>query len=104
MNKMLKPLAIAALSIAILTPAHAEIYTYACQVPDERGNVHLYSAKLDTGNRTITWRGKVFKNLKHLDGCKQKYQATSSDGHFAELCTATQGVATLEATFGGPHS
>jgi hypothetical protein len=85
----------AAIAAAITTVAHARVYNYGCQTTDERGNAQLFVAKLDTGKRTITWRGKVYKNLKELDSCKAEFEATASNGEVAHLCTATQGVADL---------
>jgi hypothetical protein len=77
---------------------YASIYPYICKTTDERGNTQMYTAKLDLGRNTITWRGKVFSNLEQMDGCKAAYRATSRDGSTAELCTATQGVADLVVT------
>jgi hypothetical protein len=102
MPRITKLLAIAAALIATLMPAiaHATVYNYGCRTTDERGNTQLYIAKLDTGKRTITWRGKVFKNLKQLDGCKAEFEATASNGNIVNLCTATQGVADLNVSSG----
>ena len=77
---------------------YASVYPYICKTTDERGNTQMYTAKLDLGRNTITWRGKVFSNLEQMDGCKAAYRATSRDGSTAELCTATQGVADLVVT------
>jgi hypothetical protein len=75
--------------------ACAEVYPYACKVKDDRGNTHLYAVVLDTGKRTITWNGQVFRNLKEVDDCKANYTARDRNGVEVELCIATQGVATL---------
>ena len=87
----------AALVVAITTSAVAETYNYACQVKDERDNVHLYAAKIDTKARTLTWRGTVFANLKGGDDCGAKYcfEATRRD-LTVTVHTATQGAATLQ--------
>jgi opacity protein-like surface antigen len=84
-----------AVSQSVVVAARTEVYPYICKTTDERGNTQMYTARLDLGRGTITWRGKVFGKLKELDGCKAAYRGTASDGSIAELCTATQGVADL---------
>jgi hypothetical protein len=81
-----------ALMATIATPAHAESYTYMCRVPNEHKS---YPLKIDVDKATLTWRGTTFRNLQHVDGCKYSWQATTSDGVMAEVCTATQGYADL---------
>jgi hypothetical protein len=98
--RLLKPLALAAVLIA--SPAMADTYTYACH---ERDSAHLYAAKIDSNKKTLTWRGSVYRNLKLVGGgdvdcAKDAYQATRRDGATAALCTATQGVATLQVLVG----
>jgi hypothetical protein len=104
---MTKLLTIAAVSIALIAPAaaYADTYTYACKVKDEAtSNVHLYSAKLDLGKHTITWRGHVYKNVKPVftsgDGkdCGKECFGNSKD---VSLDIATQGVATLSVIYPG---
>ena len=82
----------AALMAAIATSVYAESYTYMCRVPSDHKS---YPARLDIDNATLTWRGRTFRNLQEVEGCRVKYQATS-DGATAELCTATKGVADLK--------
>jgi hypothetical protein len=87
-----------ALMATIATSVHAESYTYMCWVPNDH---KVYPLRVNEDNRTLTWRGTIFQNLRAGDGCKYKYLATRN-GVTAELCTATQGVADLtigEATF-----
>jgi hypothetical protein len=96
-------LAIAAL-LACTTAAHARVYNYACNVPDEAtGNTRLHPLRIDTAKRTITWRGSTFKNLKEGnvggDCAKYCFQATRSNGDVAFISTATQGVANLMITY-----
>jgi hypothetical protein len=95
-------LAAAAVLLTATTIAHARVYNYGCQTTDVRGNTRLYTAKLDTSKRTITWRGRMYKNLKELDSCKAEFEATASNGDTVHLCTATQGVADLTVNFGQP--
>ena len=89
----------AALIVAITTSAVAKTYTYACQVKDERDNVHLYAAKIDTKAGTLTWRGSVYRlGPVTVDCAKYCFQATRRDGATAILSTATQGVASLQVS------
>jgi hypothetical protein len=95
----------AAIAFAMVVPANAKVYNYACHYPDD---FKLHAAKVDTAKKTITWKGFVYKNLKEvtttMDGgeCpKVCFQATGRDG-IAALNTATQGVASLSVSFGGP--
>jgi hypothetical protein len=93
-----------ATTVALVAPANAEVYTYACQVTGVEpnpNNTYLYSAKMDTTKNTITWRGTVYKNAKQIfkiDGedCP-KYCFGNSK---IMLSTATQGVATLSVAAG----
>ena len=84
-----------AVSQPVVVATRVEVFPYICKTTDERGNTQMYTARLDLGRGTITWRGKVFGKLKELNGCKAAYRGTASDGSTAELCTATQGVADL---------
>jgi hypothetical protein len=90
---------IAAVLAMTVNAATADVYAYACKVTDTATeNVHLYAAKLDTGKRTFTFRGVTYGNLRSNDtDCKMLFRATSRNGAI-ELCTATQGVATLTVT------
>ena len=99
-TKMTKTLlTAAALVVAITTSAVAKTYTYACQVKDERDNVHLYAAKIDTKAGTLTWRGSVYRlGPVTVDCAKYCFQATRRDGATAILSTATQGVASLQVS------
>jgi hypothetical protein len=85
-----------ALMATIATPAHAESYTYnyMCRVPNEHKS---YPLKIDDNEATLTWRGTTFRNLQgsFVDTCKYSWQATTSDGVMAKVCTATQGYADL---------
>jgi hypothetical protein len=86
---MKRIIAAAALMAAIATSVHAESYTYMCRVPSAHKS---YPVKVDIDNATLTWRGTTFRNLRQVEGCRAKYQATLN-GVTAELCTATQGAA-----------
>ncbi len=93
---MKKLLLAGATLLALSGQGYAGTYTYACQVVDAgTGNVHLYSAILDTNKQTITWRGTVYRNVKDVSGNIDE----CAKGCFAKgavrLSTATQGVATL---------
>jgi hypothetical protein len=100
-------LAAAALALALTTPAFAETYNYACQVDNTPPNngVHTYSAKIDTTAKTITWRGKVYRNLKtsgdadagtfFKDCAKYCFMATAPN-FVLSIQTATQGYASLQ--------
>jgi hypothetical protein len=93
---------IAALILGITAPALAETYNYACHEQDDG---HLYAAKLDTGNRTLTWRGSVYKNVRDISGANVNECAKEcfGDNNRIILRTATQGVATLQVLAGtGP--
>jgi hypothetical protein len=89
---MKKTVTILIACIMSLSVAHAETYTYMCRVPSDHKS---YPLKLDIDNATLTWRDKTFRNLKQVEGCRYKYQATRA-GMTAELCTATKGVADLK--------
>lgn len=86
-------IATAALMAVITTsPVYAEGYTYMCRVPSDHRS---YPVRVDIDNATLTWRGRTFRNLQEVEGCRVKWQATS-EGATAELCTATKGVADLK--------
>jgi hypothetical protein len=95
----LKILAIAAVLAATLTSAQAETYNYACQVTGAQPNplnAYLYSAKIDTAKKTVTWRGTVYTNAKRLDTVNGWDCAKWCFGNDKiAISTATQGVATL---------
>jgi hypothetical protein len=94
-TKMLKTMTAATLALSVLVaPAYARTYNYACQVKNEKGDATLYSAKLDTIKKTITWRGTVYKNIKATYGeaCEAK---ACFENEKIGLYTATQGAATL---------
>jgi hypothetical protein len=96
-------LSLTAAALLVSTAAHAgEVYNYACHRPDD---FKLYAAKLDLTNKTITWNGSVYRNLKSLtyDCAKACFQATNRNG-MVVLSTATQGVASLTVSGGGPGS
>jgi hypothetical protein len=83
------------------------VYTYACHRPDD---FKLYTAKVDTTKKTITWDGVTYRNLKQVtveaDGSecpKVCFRAKARSGDLS-LNTATQGVATLSVTYGKPGS
>jgi hypothetical protein len=94
---MKKLLTAVAIVLSIAAPAHADTFTYACKIEDGP-RVHLYSAVLDLTKHTITWRGKVYQNvkstLKDVDGedCAKDCFGNSKN---IQMSTATQGVATL---------
>jgi hypothetical protein len=96
---MKKLISATVVAIVVVLSAHAETYIYACHYQDDS---KLYSAKLDTAKKTITWRGSVYGNLKQVttDCAKECFQATRRDGATAVLSTATQGVASLTAMVG----
>jgi hypothetical protein len=84
---------------ALMVPALAETYNYACQVKNEQtnNNTYLYSVLINTKAGTLTWRGSVYRLGPVTRECaKYCFQATRRDGATAFLDTATQGVATLE--------
>ena len=95
----LKSLAIVAALVAMLTPAQAETYNYACQITGVQpnpANTYFYSAKIDTTKKTITWRGAVYTNAKRLDAINGEDCAKWCFGNDKiAISTATQGVATL---------
>src|SRR5690242_15308001 len=101
MNKLFQ-IACLTLSLIGVTPAIAgnTDYDYMCQVGHKS-----YPVMLDTGHDddcdgettscTITWRGKIFTNIKPGDqGCKAEYVGDGID-----LCAQTKGIAHL--TVGG---
>jgi hypothetical protein len=83
--------------LALCGQGYAETYTYACQVREAAtGNTHLYSAVLDLSKHTITWRGKVYRNVKEDVSGNPDTCAKECFGNAAvRLSTATQGVADL---------
>ena len=90
---------------AITTSAHAYTDTYMCRVPrDHRAYpVTLNSAAkfAADGKGTLTWRGTTFRNLRMVEGCAERYQATHN-GVTADICMSNRGGATLiigEASF-----
>jgi hypothetical protein len=107
MTKLLSILAIAALSIAMLAPACAETYNYACKVSGVEpnpNNTYLYSAKIDTAKNNITWRDTVYKNAKRMLKVNGAECAKWCFGNNRiALSTATQGVATLSVSVGTGH-
>jgi hypothetical protein len=90
-REQMKTILLAAALIATALPASAATYTYACKVNDGP-KTHLHSAALDLTKHTITWRGKVYRNVKQFN-CEAR--ACFGDGNRISLNTATQGVATL---------
>jgi hypothetical protein len=88
-----------AMTAALISAAQAGTYTYMC-----RDHHRAYRVTLDTGRNdecdgantscTITWRGTTFRDVKLGEGCRYRYLATQN-GVTADLCAATQGVATL---------
>ncbi|MBV9532764.1 MAG: hypothetical protein JO283_17305 [Bradyrhizobium sp.] len=95
----------AAVVAEITTSAHAYTDTYMCRVPgDQRG----YPVTLDSaakfaadGKGTLRWRGTTFRNLRMVEGCAERYQATHN-GVTADICMSNQGGAALtigEASF-----
>jgi len=104
-TKMLKTLTAAALALTMLVaPARAKIYNYACKVTGVEpnpNNTYLYSLKVNESKKTITWRGKVYRNIYS--------RGSDTDKECAKWCwsndqirveTATQGVATLSVAVG----
>ena len=97
-------LAVGAMLALLVSNAQAATFVYTCHYQDDS---KLYSAKLDTTKKTLTWRGSVCENLKDVtaqqgvDECaKQCFQAVRRDGATAALSTATQGVASLTVGVG----
>ena len=87
----------AAVLTVITTAAPAATYTYMCRVGHKSYPVQVTTPDEANGSMdggTITWRGKVFQNVKLGDGCRYNFVATR-DGVTVELCTATKGVASL---------
>src|SRR5262245_38769992 len=88
-----------ATTVALVGPAAAGTYTYMCRVDPKLHPVTIttpYEREDGSGlgGGTITWRGVTFRNVKWEDDCKAKFTATR-DGVTIELCTATQGSASL---------
>ena len=103
----MKTLLATALTVALLvTTAHAEVITYACKRLGGVDEYKVFEAKLDTTKKTLTWDGHTYRNVKETynggDGCaKACFRATDRHGSIS-LETATQGVASLTETYGGP--
>jgi hypothetical protein len=82
-----------------VTPAYAGTVNYACH-GDEA--LPLYSAKLDLGKHTLTWRGKTYRNIKRIYN-NTECSKDCFENDRVRLTTATDGIATLAITFGtGP--
>lgn len=87
-----------------LTPqskAETEIRTYMCTTSDHQSYpIVLNIIDNDEGEAidgTMTWRGKTFRDLKQVEGCRYRYLAKHDDS-FADLCTSAQGVSDLTIT------
>jgi len=82
--------------ISMLVTAQAGTYTYMCKVGSKSYPVTVTTpSNDDLEGGTITWRGRVFQDVKLGEGCRYNFLATAKDGTTAELCTATKGVADL---------
>lgn len=87
-----------ALALSV-TAARADTYTYACKVEDGP-RTHLYSAVLDTGKHTLTWRGKTYRHVVDISTKRECGKACFGSDEGAMLDIATQGVATLTISYG----
>jgi hypothetical protein len=81
--------------------AGAITYTYICKDHHKSYPVTLtdpgtQAEDQDCGSAscTITFRGKTYPNVKAVDECRYGFR-TTNNGITVDLCTATQGVATL---------
>jgi hypothetical protein len=101
MNKLLAP---AATVLCMLSSANAGAFTYMCQVGKNSYPVTVttpYEKQGGLGGGTITWHGTTYPNVSATqEECKAQFKA-NRNGVFVELCTATQGYATLTVTRGG---
>jgi hypothetical protein len=88
----------AAVLTAITMSAHAYTDTYMCRVPNDHRvyPVTLHSATkfAADGKGTLTWRGTTFRNLRMVEGCAERYQATHS-GVTADICMSNRSGAGL---------
>ena len=92
----MRKLLVAAVALAALAGgANAETYTYMCKVGPKSYPITVFTPKGSLEGGTIMWRGKTFWNVEVGDGCKAQFLAQSDDGDALELCTATQGYASL---------
>ena len=89
-----------------IAPEDKATYHYLCKDRGKSYPVILQTTLDDGGNLkggTITWRGTTYQNLKdprsegtETDcGGSSEFTATDANGITADLCTATQGAATL---------
>jgi hypothetical protein len=79
--------------VSMLATARAD-YTYQCKDGSRTYPVKITTPHSDDSEGgTITWRGRVYRDVKLADGCKQSFVATAKDGDTIEVCTATQGYA-----------
>jgi hypothetical protein len=83
---------------AIITSAHAYTDTYMCRVTS---GYRVYPVTLNSaarfaadGKGTLTWRGTTFRNLRMVEGCAERYQATHN-GVTADICMSNRGGAAL---------
>src|SRR6516162_2062268 len=94
-----------ATTVALVGPAAAETYTYMCRVGDKpypvtvttpnEKDCHRPYTVCNLSGGTITWRGVTFRNVSGTsEDCKARFTATRDSVH-VELCTATQGYASL---------
>jgi hypothetical protein len=92
----------AAVLEAITMSAHAYTDTYMCRVPsDHRAypvTLHSVAKFAADGKGTLTWRGTAFRNLRMVEGCAERYQATRN-GVTADICMSNRDGAAL--TIGG---
>ena len=87
-------LATTMITTLIATQAHAEPFTYACEiVVDLRFETHL--AKIDEQKNTFQWRGKTYRIVHQPECAKYGWHVTGNGTSF-DFCTATKGVASFD--------
>jgi len=84
-----------ALVLALLaTAAHAQTFTFMCEVGSR-----TYPVTGNLKKATLTWRGTTFRDLKKAqipDVCAKYGYVATNKGVTATLCGATQGAGSLE--------
>ena len=67
--------------ISMLVTAQAGTYTYMCKVGSKSYPVTVTTpSNDDLEGGTVTWRGRVFQDVKLGEGCRYNFLATAKDG------------------------
>jgi hypothetical protein len=76
-----------ALLCGAFMPAHANVFTYSCNIVGQKQPLSVNEAKM-----TLRWLGKTYRLTMQPDCAKYGWHAEGNGTSF-DFCTATQGVA-----------